>query len=123
MSIQLPKEHDLVAALGEPRLADPGVPWAYNRLTFEVARDRDRVEVTVSPGYGEVLIGWQRDGEVLVTLQLGNVAALAVEREHEREYLVARFPDTREVRPLRVQLSPAVSVFWGTGPYGPLHKP
>src|SRR5258708_1950295 len=83
-----PSVHDLVEALGEPRLADPGVPWAYNRLTFEVARDRDRVEVTVSPGYGEVLIGWQRDGEVLVTLQLGDVAALAVEREHEREYLV-----------------------------------
>jgi hypothetical protein len=114
VGIQLPEEHVLIALLGEPRVADIGVPWIYNRLTFEVQREKDAVEVMASPGYGDMLIRWRREGESIVTLQLADVDALRVETEHGREYLVARFKGESRLRDLRLQVSPSVSILWGT---------
>jgi hypothetical protein len=116
VSTRLPDKHDLLALLGEPRLADAGVPWAYNRLTFELTRGEDQIEATVAPGYGDLLIRWTRNGESLVTIQLGGVRALTVEKVKQRESLVAHFEESSRLRPLRLQLLPQVSVFWGTEP-------
>jgi hypothetical protein len=114
VGIALPDEHELIGLLGEPRVADVGIPWTYNRLTFVVRRENDLLEVTTSPGYGDMLIRWQRDGESLVTLDLVGINALRVETEHERQYLVARFEDETRLRDLRLQVSPRVSILCGT---------
>ena len=111
----MPEEHELLALLGEPRLADPHIPWMYNRLSFEITSGNDVVELTVEPASGDLLLQW-RGEEPRVTLELHGVETLAVETEHGREYLVAGFPDSFRERPLRLQLRPRFSVYWGTGP-------
>jgi hypothetical protein len=112
--MRLANELELISALGEPRLADEGQPWSYNTLTFERASRDDRIELEVAPSYGDLRFHWSRDGETVVRLQVSGVEALSVEPEKGREYLVARFPDASRLRPLRIQLRPSVSLFWGT---------
>jgi hypothetical protein len=114
--MRLPDEVQLISALGEPRLADEGRPWSYNTLSFHLASGEDRVELELAPSYGDLRFLWSRDGTTLVALQANRVEDVSVEHEKGREYLVARFAEESRLRPVRIQVRPSVSLFWGTEP-------
>ncbi len=97
----------------EPSLADPHVPWSYNRLTFDTQHETDRVICEIDPGYETLTVNWSRNGMVLVSLDLNWVSGLETELNRASETLVAHFRDPH-ILPLRLQLKPAVSVSWGT---------
>jgi hypothetical protein len=114
--MRLPDEDELISALGEPRLRDERQPWTYNTLSFDLVSGEDRVELEISPSYGDLSFVWSRDGVTLVTLQASDVQYLSVEHQKAREYVVARFIEASSLRPMRIQVRPSVSLFWGTEP-------
>jgi hypothetical protein len=97
----------------EPTVLDRDVPWAYNTLTFDTTRGEDRVVCEIQPGYGALRVCWSRKGADLVRLDLRRVTGLAVERAGGREVLIGTF-DGNRLRPMRLQLRPAIQLSWGT---------
>ena len=113
--MKLPEPHELVGLFGsEPRLADRGVPWAYNRLTFSTSLEADDVRVEVSPGYGHLSLTWRQGDETRAVLELNNVESLAVEETPPT--LVISFEESLPLGSLRLRLGPHVSLFWTVDP-------
>ncbi len=111
-----PALHELIALFeAEPTYLDPGVPAAYNTLTFVTERGADRVRCEIAPADGVLRLEWERDGVALVRADFADVAALRAEAERGREALVVELRMPR-ARPFRLQLRPAIHVSWGTEP-------
>ena len=73
----------------EPALLDPGIVWAYNTLTFTIARASEEVRVVLTPGYGELEIQWRQGARLLVDLRVADVRSLGVEMNSAHERLMA----------------------------------
>jgi hypothetical protein len=110
-----PEAYELISFFEvEPRIADAGVPWAYNQLDFVTERDGNRLQCVIEPGYESLVFRWSKKGAVILELDVKQVKGLAVEDHAGRETLVASFQERHPLLPLRIQLRPTVSVFWGT---------
>jgi hypothetical protein len=115
--MKLPESYELVGLFGsEPRLADHGVPWVYNRLTFSTSAGAEKVEVAISPSFGQVSLIWRQGDQTRVTLELNNVESLAVEESPPT--LVIGFEESLPLGSLRLRLGPHVSLFWTIHPSG-----
>ena len=99
---------------GDPLLLDPSLPWEQNVLNFETAAGADRIECVIEPQYHTLTLRWSRDGRELVFLDLTRVRGLQVDRYRGRTSLLALFEEEAALRSMRLQLSPAVHVTWGT---------
>lgn len=118
-----PAEHELLSLFeSEPEVLDPGVPWAYNKLRFRTVRADDEIDREIEPGYEELRLRWSRAGKEVVRLDLRWVSGLAVEVADGSEALVAKFRD-HHLRPLRLELRPAVHLAWGTSLELPTSRP
>jgi hypothetical protein len=94
---------------GEPTLLDPGVPWAYNTIRFDVRVDFERLVFTVSPGYGECSVEWYSEKRLLVKCEAGDVDGVAVREGGEG--LEVRFADPRRGL-MFIQVRPEVRITW-----------
>ena len=109
-----PEDYELISLFeSEPQLADPKVPWAYNRLEFSLTRSNGTLSCVIEPGYEALVLDWMRDGEMVVHLDLRWVLGLEVRSGGGRESLVATMRDTH-LKQLHVQTSPKLAVSWGT---------
>ena len=109
-----PEQYDLIALFEcDPVLADKDVPWSYNHLTFRTDRGSDQIVCQIEPGYHTLKFEWKQDGQRLVLLDLNWVAGIATELDDHAEALVTMFRD-QNLKPLRIQLKPHVSLSWGT---------
>jgi hypothetical protein len=114
--MKLPEPYELIGLFGsEPRLADDGVPWVYNKLSFSALLGADEVEVEISPGYGHVSLAWRQGGKARVTLELNGVESIAVEETPPT--LVVGFKKILPLGSLRLRLGPQVSLFWSIEPF------
>src|SRR5579859_4063689 len=112
MAITLPSAEELISFFGsEPHLADPGVPWAYNRVTFTCVLGEDRIQLAMSASYGEVHLVWRRLGQPHVELSLCEVAAVELEEVPSQACLRLKF-DKPELGRLVLRLRPRVSLEW-----------
>jgi len=112
--MKLPDDWQLLSVFEvEPVVSDPGVPWAYNTLTFETTRGEDHVRCDIIPGYDEFRLVWTRGDERIMTLTLCRVAALAVCTEHGNDSISLEFAD-ENIGPLILQLKPHVMVAFST---------
>ena len=112
--MHLPEEWELLEVFqSDPALLDPGVPWAYNTLTFETTRGSDRIRCEISPGYEEVTLAWNRGSEELVNLKLCRIVGLAVSNESDRVTISFEFADG-SIGPLEMHLKPAVQITFAT---------
>jgi hypothetical protein len=110
-----PEEAELRELFGsDPVLLDRSLPWRLNVLSFESSAGADRVECVIEPVYHTLTLRWLRDGHELVFLDLTRVRGLAVDRYRGRVSLLALFEEQAALRSMRLQLSPAVHVTWGT---------
>jgi hypothetical protein len=110
-----PEEAELREVFGcDPVLLDPALPWRLNVLSFESTSGGDRVECVIEPVYHTMTLRWSRDGRELVFLDLTRVRGLSVDRYRGRVSLLALFEEQAALRSMRLQLSPAVHVTWGT---------
>ena len=116
--MELPDEHELIWLFErEPELMDPGLPWAYNHLTFSVERDGERLVCMIAPAYGDVQVHLTRGDRSILDLVFGFVSKLAVRKERDAEALVVDFGIDR-VNQLRVQTKPHFHISWGTALQG-----
>ena len=112
-----PEEDELRELFGaEPALLDPGAAWRENALSFDVIRGDDRVECLIEPVYRTLSLRWTRDGKELVYLDLTGVRGIAADQYRGRDSLLVTFDHENQsgLRPLRIQIRPAVHVTWGT---------
>ncbi|MBN9261789.1 MAG: hypothetical protein J0J14_13085 [Hyphomicrobium sp.] len=92
MTDTFPEDYELLAFFEtEPKALDPGEPWFYNRLDFEVERAGSLVQCRLSPSYGQIDVRLHRGERELARFELEGVKALKVHMEGERELLVAEF--------------------------------
>lgn len=96
----------------EPRLTDPGIPWAYNCLVFESRASLDVVRLEIEPASHVLRIVWSQAAVERLRLELNRVTGLVLEREEGQDTLVARLshPHADE---LRLRLRPTVHLQWG----------
>ncbi|MBA2627342.1 MAG: hypothetical protein H0U85_04965 [Gemmatimonadales bacterium] len=110
-----PDESDLRALFGSaPALLDPNAPWRENALSFELRQHADELECLIEPVYGTLTLRWTRATRELVYLDLNRVTGLSVDQFRGRESLIAFFDPVTRLKPLRIQLRPAIHVSWGT---------
>ena len=117
MMAPFPQDWELIGLFAcEPALLDPGLPWAYNHLTFATENGSDRIVCEIEPGYEILKFRWWRGGVLCVDLDCNWVRSLRVDSSSpEHEGLTAEFRYGGEfVRPLHIQLRPHVLVSWGT---------
>ena len=77
-----PAEHELIAFFEcEPELLDNtrGIPWFYNRLTFDSTCGEDRFRFVLEPADEVLQLRWERGGVEVVELDLNWVSGLEVE--------------------------------------------
>ena len=110
-----PEEEELRHLFGvEPALLDPGAAWRDNALSFDVMRGDDRVECLIEPVYRTLTVRWTREGRELVYLDLTGVRGMTADQYRGRDSLLVTFDGQPGLRPLRIQIRPAVHVTWGT---------
>jgi hypothetical protein len=111
-----PQDWQLIGFFGcEPTLLDPGIPWVYNRVTFQTERNGELVVCEIEPASEIMDITWSQSGKVRLELKLSWVRSLAVVESAATEALVAEFRyGGQYLLPLRLQLRPSVMVTWGT---------
>ncbi len=110
-----PEEDALRELFGvAPALLDPNSPWRENALSFEVLQDNDQLECLIEPVYGTMTLRWSRKGHELVYLDLSRVRGLSADKFRGRDSLIAVFDEQTGLKPLRIQVRPAVHVSWGT---------
>jgi hypothetical protein len=110
-----PDEDELRELFGvEPALLHPNVPWRENALSFEARQGTDQLECLIEPVYGTMTLRWSRDGHELLYLDLTRVRGVEADKFRGRESLVAHFDELTGLKPLRVQVRPALHVSWGT---------
>ena len=109
-----PEEWELISLFEtEPRELDPGIPWAYNNLTFETERGSNRILCVIEPGYERLDFTWWHNDTKHLALKLYWVSGLTVITGGGCDYLVASFRNPF-LSQLRLQLKPTIECEWGT---------
>jgi hypothetical protein len=98
----------------EPALLDPGLPWVYNRLTFQTQRGCDRIVSEIEPASEILTIRWWHQGELRLNLDLRWVSSLTVCLEG-KDALIANFRGGVCLDPLELQLRPRLLLSWSGG--------
>jgi hypothetical protein len=112
--MKLPHADELLELFeAEPAVLDPGVPWAYNTVTFATKRGHDEVRCAFDPGYGEIEFNWSIDGRSMIQLKVERVEIVRIERYTAWEGFVVSFSEQAALPDLIVQLKPLVKVQWG----------
>jgi hypothetical protein len=108
-----PEQHELIGFFEvEPRVTDRDVPWFYNRLTFETKRGDDRIVCDIEPGYGQLVLSWDRNGQSVGRFALAEIAGLELTSSQGEEFLTAKFRRPGFLN-FKLYLKPFVQVEWG----------
>lgn len=107
----MPEPNELIGFFGsEPAIADEGIPWVYNRVMFSVGLGIDQMTFEVQPSSGLVRLSWQQNSQKRLELLLDSVESLAID---DREAcLMVSFEQRLAIGPLRLRLTPRMSLFW-----------
>jgi len=108
-----PPDYELAGFFeAEPTILDRGVPWFYNRLTYVTVRGADRIVCDIEPGYRQMVVSWDRDGQSIGRFALSEVASLHITSERGSEFMTAKFqPDG--LLDFKLWLRPCIQVEWG----------
>ena len=113
----LPEPHELVGFFEvEPHVLDPGIPWAYNTLTFHTVRDADEVTCVLVPGYEELKLEWKRGTSLLARIHLVDIISMNLKTRGEEEFLIAGFRNSHSLE-FKLWLRPNVAIEWGNSRY------
>lgn len=85
--------------------------WPFTSVTFRSTRGDEVVELGINPGYEWVSILVTRQGLPVITIEMGDVETVHVEKLHGREELHLTFREPR-VEMLRLVMKPSVSLHW-----------
>ena len=85
--------------------------WPFTSVTFRSTRGDGVVELGMNPGYEWVSILVIRKGEVVVSMEMGDVETVHVEKLHGLEEIHLTFREPR-VEMLRLVMKPSVSLHW-----------
>ncbi len=109
-----PELYELIGLFAaEPELTDRDVPWFYNRLTYRTERGDNKIYCAIEPGYGQVVLIWEKAGVLVASLNLEGIVGLKVISERGTEKMVATFRPSTKLLDFEFQLKPTINLKWG----------
>jgi hypothetical protein len=108
-----PPDYELIGFFEvEPTILDRGVSWFYNRLTFVTLRGHDRIVCDIEPGYQQIVVSWDREGQSVGRFSLSEVQSLQLTSKNGNEFMTAKF-QREGLLDFKLYLKPYVQVEWG----------
>lgn len=103
-----PEDFELVGFFeAEPSILDQGVPWSYNRLTFETVRGGVSVHAVFEPANGLFEVSLKVNDQEIASAQVQALGDVQLHQAAQREALSASFGKQHE-NTLWLTLKPAV---------------
>jgi len=97
----------------EPKLTERDAPWYYNRLTYRTTRGNDKIYCAIEPGYGQIVLIWEKSGVLVASLNLEYVNGLKLIAEKGSEKMVVSFRKSTKLLDFELQLKPSIHIKWG----------
>ena len=89
---EIPEEFELMSFFeNEPKKQDIDVPFYYNLLKYVVTSENERIEVNISPSFGDIEIFWEQNNNLKFNWRLYDICSLKIEKKDKQEYLVIKF--------------------------------
>ena len=91
---EIPEEHELMSFFEvEPIKVDKDstFPFYYNILTYVVTNDQERIEVNISPSYGDIEIFWEQEKKLKFNWRFYDIKTLKIEKKDNLECLKITF--------------------------------
>ena len=91
---EIPEEYELMSFFEvEPIKADKDsyIPFYYNVLTYVVTNERERIEVNISPSYGDIEIFWEQDNVLKFNWRFYDIQTLEIEQKDNQECMRITF--------------------------------
>ena len=93
---KIPEEFELLSFFEvEPSKLDedPNFPFFYNSLQYNIVNDSERIEVHLSPAYGDMEIIWEQQGPLKFNWRVYHIESLQIEKKDGLEYLIIKSKD------------------------------
>jgi hypothetical protein len=88
----IPEEYELTSFFEvEPIKLDKKVPFKYNTVTYVIINGPEKIEIHISPAYGDIEIFWEHNNELKINWRLYDIRSLKIERKESKEYLIINF--------------------------------
>ncbi len=85
---EIPEEYELMSFFEvEPKKQDSDVPFYYNILTYVIKNDSERIEVNISPSYGDIEIFWEQNSILKFNWRFYDIDTLKIEKKDNQECL------------------------------------
>jgi len=89
---ELPEEYELMSFFEtEPIKLDPNVPFHYNHLTYIIKNKNEKIEVHISPAYGDIEIFWEQNDILRFNWRLYDIESLKIDNKDGMECLIIKF--------------------------------
>lgn len=91
---EIPEEFELLSFFEvEPVKSDKDsdVPFYYNLLTYVIENDNEKIEVHISPSYGDIEIFWAQNSILKFNWRLYDIETLKIVRKDDHDCLIIAF--------------------------------
>jgi hypothetical protein len=107
----IPEPHELIAFFEcDPVELDPGIPWCYNRVSFETIRSGSSIHFEMEPGSGIVRFTWHKDSKEVAKLAFNQLSKLAIYSNKSEETLLLTSSEDSPTILLKLRLKPEVCI-------------
>jgi len=89
-----PEEYELLSFFEvEPIKSDKDseVPFYYNLITYVIENDSEKIEVNMSPSYGDIEIFWTQNNILKFNWRLYDIETLKIEKKDGHDCLIITF--------------------------------
>jgi len=88
----IPEEYELTSFFEvEPLKLDKEAPLRYNTVTYVKKNGLEKIEIHISPAYGDIEIFWEQNNELKINWRFYDIKSLKIEKKDNKEYLIVKF--------------------------------
>ncbi|MBS2101214.1 hypothetical protein [Carboxylicivirga linearis] len=112
---ELPEEFELMSFFEvEPIKADKDsdVPFYYNILTYVIKSDLEKIEIIISPSYGDIEIFWEQNNILKFNWRFYDIETLKIEKRDNIECMKITF-DSENMSDCFLWVKPSFKIIGG----------
>jgi len=87
------------------------IPWFYSTINFKLKRNRETLDITVSPANGIIDIWVLIEDRKIMQFSLENVEGMKIEKFHNKEILHILFPNDDVIEKFYIETNPQIYVY------------
>ena len=87
------------------------IPWFYSTINFKLKRNRETLDITVSPANGIIDIEVLIEDRKIMQFSLENVEGMKIEKFHNKEILHIIFPNDDVIEKFYIETNPQIYVY------------